>query len=57
MRTDLRTGTVVRSTGSWHDIQVDERVVPCRVPGKSRVEDNSMLLEAGDIVYVPERFI
>jgi mannose-6-phosphate isomerase-like protein (cupin superfamily) len=25
--------------------------------GTSRVEDNSMLLEAGDIVFVPERFI
>lgn len=30
---------MVRSTGSWHDVQTEEEVVPSRVPGKSRMED------------------
>jgi len=31
-------GIVVRSTGSWYDVQVDDRVVPSKVRGKFRLE-------------------
>lgn len=32
-------GIVVRSTGSWHDVRVDREVIPSRVRGKSRLQD------------------
>jgi len=59
--TDIGKGTEVRVTrigpdGRETNFTVDVESV-IRGRGKSRVEDNSMLLEAGDIVYVPERFI
>lgn len=59
--TDIGKGTEVRVTrigpdGQETNFTVDVESV-IRGRGKSRVEDNSMLLEAGDIVYVPERFI
>lgn len=59
--TDIGKGTEVRVTrigpdGQESNFNVDVESV-IRGRGKSRVEDNSMLLEAGDIVYVPERFI
>jgi len=59
--TDIGKGTEVRITrigpdGQETNFTVDAESV-IRGRGKSRVEDNSMLLEAGDIVYVPERFI
>ena len=31
-------GIVVRSTGSWYDVQVDDRVIPSKVRGKFRLE-------------------
>ncbi len=32
-------GTVVRTTGSWHDVELSrEQIVPSRVPGKGRLE-------------------
>ncbi|HUF08306.1 MAG TPA: ribosome small subunit-dependent GTPase A [Rhodothermales bacterium] len=51
---DLQAGTVVRSTGSWHDVQTDERVVPSRVPGKSRLEDQRSTnpVTVGDLVDI-----
>lgn len=59
--TDIGKGTEVRVTrigpdGRETNFTVDVESV-IRGRGKSRVEDNSMLLEAGDIVFVPERFI
>ena len=59
--TDIAKGTEVRVTrigpdGKEKNFTVDVDSV-IRGRGKSRVEDNSMLLEAGDIVYVPERII
>lgn len=59
--TDIGKGTEVRVTrigpdGQETNFTIDVESV-IRGRGKSRVEDNSMLLEAGDIVYVPERFI
>ena len=33
----LRDGTVIRSTGSWYDVQVEEEVVPSKVRGKFRL--------------------
>ena len=59
--TDIGKGTEVRITrigpdGRETNFTVDVESV-IRGKGKSRVEDNSILLESGDIVYVPERFI
>jgi polysaccharide export outer membrane protein len=59
--TDIGKGTEVRITrigpdGQETNFTVDVESV-IRGRGRSRIEDNSMLLEAGDIVYVPERFI
>jgi polysaccharide biosynthesis/export protein len=59
--TDIGKGTEVRVTrigpdGRETNFTIDVESV-IRGRGKSRVEDNSMLLEAGDIVFVPERFI
>lgn len=59
--TDIGKGTEVRITrigqdGRETNFSVDVESV-IRGRGKSRIEDNSMLLESGDIVYVPERFI
>lgn len=59
--TDIGRGTEVRVTrigpdGQETNFTIDVESV-IRGRGRSRVEDNSMLLEAGDIVFVPERFI
>ena len=59
--TDIAKGSEVRVTrispdGKETNFTIDVESV-IRGRGKSRVEDNSMLLEAGDIVYVPERII
>jgi ribosome biogenesis GTPase len=33
-------GTVVRVTGSWHDVRVEDgTIIPCRITGKLRLED------------------
>lgn len=32
-------GVVTRSTGSWHDVSTDDGIVPSRVPGKERLQD------------------
>ena len=32
------SGVVIRSTGSWYDVQADDRVVPSKVRGKFRLE-------------------
>ncbi|MEM9665793.1 MAG: ribosome small subunit-dependent GTPase A [Bacteroidota bacterium] len=33
-----RTGTVIRSTGSWYDVDTGSRVVPSKIRGKFRLE-------------------
>lgn len=48
-------GQVIRSTGSWLDVQTDEHgVVPARVRGKFRLEDRDVTnpVAVGDIVTV-----
>ncbi|HMB92800.1 MAG TPA: ribosome small subunit-dependent GTPase A [Rhodothermales bacterium] len=35
-------GTIVRSTGSWYDVQVADRVVPSKVRGKFRLEEQDL---------------
>ncbi len=35
-------GVVVRSTGSWYDVQVDGRVVPSKVRGRFRLEEQEL---------------
>ncbi len=34
----LLDGVVIRSTGSWYDVQVDDQVVPSKMRGKFRLE-------------------
>lgn len=59
--TDIARGTAVRVTrigidGKETIFDVDVESV-IRGRGRGRIEDNSLLLEAGDIVFVPERLI
>jgi ribosome biogenesis GTPase / thiamine phosphate phosphatase len=35
-------GTVVRSTGSWYEVEVDGRIVASKVRGRFRLEDSGM---------------
>ncbi len=35
----LLDGVVIRSTGSWYDVQVDDQVVPSKMRGKFRLEE------------------
>lgn len=32
-------GVVIRSTGSWYDVRVDDRIIPSKVRGKFRLEE------------------
>ena len=33
-------GTIIRVTGSWHDVRMDDgKIIPCRIIGKLRLED------------------
>lgn len=47
-------GVVIRSTGSWYDVQISDRVVPCTVRGKFRLEDDSATnpVAVGDHVVI-----
>ena len=33
---------MIRSTGSWHDVQAMGRVLPCRVPGRFRLDEQDV---------------
>lgn len=50
----LLEGIVVRSTGSWHDVQTDEAVVPCKIRGKFRLEEQDVTnpVAVGDRVTI-----
>lgn len=48
---DLVDGIVIRSTGSWYDVQVGDRVVASKVRGKFRLEEQ----EATNPVAVGDR--
>lgn len=37
-----RDGTVVRSTGSWYEVQLEDRVIPSKVRGKFRLRDEDV---------------
>ena len=47
-------GVVIRSTGSWYDVQTDERVVPSKMRGKFRLEeqDETNPVAVGDRVTI-----
>ncbi|ARA92471.1 ribosome small subunit-dependent GTPase A [Rhodothermaceae bacterium RA] len=47
-------GTVIRSTGSWYDVQTDRGVVPSRVRGKFRLEEQDVTnpVAVGDRVTI-----
>ncbi len=47
----LLDGIVIRSTGSWYDVQVNDQVVPSKVRGKFRLEEQ----EATNPVAVGDR--
>lgn len=49
--TSFLEGIVIRSTGSWYDVQVNDRIVPSKVRGKFRLEDQ----EATNPVAVGDR--
>lgn len=48
------SGVVIRSTGSWYDVQTAERVVPSKVRGKFRLEDSGLTnpVAVGDRVTI-----
>lgn len=47
-------GTVTRSTGSWYDVQVDDRTIPSRMRGKFRLtrQDVTNPVAVGDRVRI-----
>ena len=49
-----REGLVVRSTGSWHDVQVEGRIIPCRIRGKFRLTEQDVTnpVAVGDQVTI-----
>lgn len=51
---DYLDGLVTRSTGSWYDVQVDDRVIPSKVRGKFRLDDQGVTnpVAVGDTVTI-----
>lgn len=49
-----REGLVTRSTGRWLDVQIDDRVVPSRIRGKFRLEEQDVTnpVAVGDRVTI-----
>ena len=49
-----REGVVVRSTGSWHDVQVGDETIPCRIRGKFRLTEQDVTnpVAVGDRVKI-----
>jgi ribosome biogenesis GTPase len=49
-----REGLVIRSTGSWYDVQVDDQVIPSKVRGKFRLEEQDLTnpVAVGDFVTI-----
>ncbi|MBX2819447.1 MAG: ribosome small subunit-dependent GTPase A [Rhodothermaceae bacterium] len=47
-------GIVIRSTGSWYDVQLDDRVVPSKIRGKFRLRDEGVTnpIAVGDYVAI-----
>ncbi len=47
-------GLVIRSTGSWYDVQLGDRVVPSKIRGKFRLVDNAATnpVAVGDYVSI-----
>ena len=47
-------GVVIRSTGSWYDVQAGGRVVPSKVRGKFRLEEQDLTnpVAVGDQVTI-----
>lgn len=49
------TGTVIKSTGSWYEVQLDDRsVIKCRIAGKIKLDDLKLTnpVAVGDIVTI-----
>ena len=49
-----REGVVVRTTGAWHDVEIDGEIVNSRVPGRGRLEEQTTTnpVAVGDRVSV-----
>lgn len=47
-------GIVIRSTGSWYDVQLEDRVVPSKMRGKFRLKDTGVTnpIAVGDYVSI-----
>lgn len=47
-------GTIIRSTGSWYEVQVADRVIPSKVRGKFRLGDQDATnpVAVGDVVTI-----
>lgn len=57
MQEKTESGTVIRSTGSWYQVMLEnDRILNCRMGGKFRQEDKRLTnpLAVGDIVVVQE---
>ncbi len=49
------SGLIIRSTGSWYDVQLeDKKVIACRVPGKFRLDGKKLTnpVAVGDYVMI-----
>ena len=54
MESELKEGTVIRSTGSWYDVQIGEEVVQAKARGRLRLEESDATnpVAVGDRVTV-----
>ncbi|HEX7070024.1 MAG TPA: ribosome small subunit-dependent GTPase A [Rhodothermales bacterium] len=54
MEADLRHGTVIRSTGSWYDVQIGDEVVQAKARGRFRLDEAAVTnpVAVGDRVTV-----
>lgn len=49
------TGTVIKSTGSWYEVQLDDAsIIKCRIAGKIKLDDLKLTnpVAVGDVVHI-----
>ena len=54
MVTEEQKGIVIRSTGSWYDVQLNDRVIPSKMRGKFRLQEKAVTnpVAVGDYVSI-----
>ena len=54
MVAEEQKGIVIRSTGSWYDVQLNDRVVPSKIRGKFRLQEKAVTnpVAVGDYVLI-----